>query len=300
MTWRLALAPVMLAAMACSTEPVDTTGRVVLSPDPLEADMDADGLSDGNELYAYGTDPNNPDTDGDGLLDGEEPGLGIDPLFPDSDFDGYFDLDEINEGSDPADADSMIFAGGWPYYANKDEVNENSGRVATLGKRMKRFEWRDQHGDMFDLYNLYDAGKPIMIDLSGVWCGWCHVLADWLNYAPDSYEGYAPYNDLRDAVNNGEVIWVTVVSEGPRGGVPATRADAMGWEEEHGNPNIIVLTDRQSELPDFMQPNGWPNTLYLNPKMKIVATSNDNGGYTGVMGLMMQDLRDGRFNGVAD
>ncbi len=38
---------------------------------PMRADTDEDGMSDGNEI-TYGTEPNNPDSDGDGILDGDE------------------------------------------------------------------------------------------------------------------------------------------------------------------------------------------------------------------------------------
>ncbi|MDF3042625.1 MAG: outer membrane protein OmpA, partial [Thermomicrobiales bacterium] len=64
--------------------------------DPLNRDYDADGLIDGEEVYAHGTDPLNNDSDGDGLLDGEEVyQYGTSPLAPDTDGDGMGDSDEI-------------------------------------------------------------------------------------------------------------------------------------------------------------------------------------------------------------
>jgi len=50
--------------------------------DPLGADTDGDGLSDGEEVHVHGTDPLLVDTDGDGIDDGEEIALGTDPLCP--------------------------------------------------------------------------------------------------------------------------------------------------------------------------------------------------------------------------
>ncbi len=47
--------------------------------DPKNEDTDADGLSDGKEVYAHGTDPLKPDTDGDGKSDGEEVFARTDP-----------------------------------------------------------------------------------------------------------------------------------------------------------------------------------------------------------------------------
>jgi hypothetical protein len=63
-----------------------------IGTNPLDADSDDDGLSDGAEVnyaaippdtYSAGldTDPLNPDTDGDGFLDGMELAAGHDPLL---------------------------------------------------------------------------------------------------------------------------------------------------------------------------------------------------------------------------
>ncbi|MGH2617558.1 MAG: hypothetical protein ACRDJC_20175 [Thermomicrobiales bacterium] len=52
-----------------------------LGLDPNNADTDADGTADGDELNIYGTDPLLADTDGDGVFDGEELfGIFTDPL----------------------------------------------------------------------------------------------------------------------------------------------------------------------------------------------------------------------------
>jgi hypothetical protein len=52
-----------------------------LGLDPSNADTDADGVADGDEITLYGTQPTLDDTDGDGILDGEELfGIFTDPL----------------------------------------------------------------------------------------------------------------------------------------------------------------------------------------------------------------------------
>ena len=69
---------------------------------PLVADSDADGLSDGVEIYVNGTDPLNPDTDGDLLTDGEEVLLyGSDPNVadPNLDLDGYYWFNDCNDSN---------------------------------------------------------------------------------------------------------------------------------------------------------------------------------------------------------
>lgn len=70
-----------------------------LGTDPLTADSDHDGLSDGDEVNTYGTDPLKSDTDGDDLSDGDEIALGLNPLVVDTDGDGIPDNEEKIEQS---------------------------------------------------------------------------------------------------------------------------------------------------------------------------------------------------------
>ncbi len=76
-----------------------------LCTDPLRADMDGDGLSDGLEVNVYGTSPTSADTDGDGLSDSYEVERGLDPKSADSDGDGLKDGWEVSNGLDPKSAD---------------------------------------------------------------------------------------------------------------------------------------------------------------------------------------------------
>jgi len=77
--------------------------------DPSDDDSDGDGLSDREELEETMTDPNNPDSDGDGLLDGEERDAGTNPSDADSDDDGLLDGDEPSWAED-SDEDGLINA----------------------------------------------------------------------------------------------------------------------------------------------------------------------------------------------
>ncbi|MGB9963660.1 calcium-binding protein [Halobacterium hubeiense] len=69
-------------------------------------DLDADGLSNANEL-SLGTDFRDPDTDGDDLEDGPEVHqFGSDPTDPDTDDDGVRDDEEVRAGTDYGEADT--------------------------------------------------------------------------------------------------------------------------------------------------------------------------------------------------
>jgi hypothetical protein len=82
--------------------------------DPLNADTDGDGLSDGDEVNVHGTDPLLKDTDGDGLPDGWEVDNGLNPLSAsgddgadgDPDDDGLTNLQEYQRGTKPRKRDT--------------------------------------------------------------------------------------------------------------------------------------------------------------------------------------------------
>ena len=84
-----------------------------VNSDPLVADTDGDGLTDGQEAL-IGASPAKTDTDGDGLPDGWEVRHGLDPLSTDGDDgdagdpdgDGVDNLNEYEIGSDPNSADT--------------------------------------------------------------------------------------------------------------------------------------------------------------------------------------------------
>ena len=90
------------------------TYRLGFGTDPLIADTDGDGLSDGVEV-AFGTDPLDYDMDDDGLPDGAEVALGTNPLVSDTDGDGLSDGLETQLGTNPCDTDSDDdgFPEGW-------------------------------------------------------------------------------------------------------------------------------------------------------------------------------------------
>ncbi len=95
-----------------------TTAEFDLGTDPLAADTDGDGLSDGAERRFTGTDPTAADSDEDGTPDGaedpdgdglphaEEVEAGTDPTAADIDGDDLSDPAELAEGTDPFNYDT--------------------------------------------------------------------------------------------------------------------------------------------------------------------------------------------------
>ncbi|MFT5429856.1 MAG: outer membrane protein OmpA-like peptidoglycan-associated protein [Myxococcota bacterium] len=104
---------------------------------PLLADTDQDGLSDGLELAGPDdadpkttTNPNVADTDGDGLTDGEEDNNRNgkvdwhepDPNLADSDGDTIADVDEVNENASWRDTDNDGIVDAWDIDSDGDGI----------------------------------------------------------------------------------------------------------------------------------------------------------------------------------
>ncbi len=97
--------------------------------DPLDADSDDDGLSDGEEVHVFESDPNDGDSDDDGLGDAAEVAAGTDPGDPDSDDDTIPDGWEVDRGLDPLtdDADGDPDNDG---FRNREEFEADSDPLA--------------------------------------------------------------------------------------------------------------------------------------------------------------------------
>ncbi len=236
-----------------------------------DTDTDGDGLTDAEEAE-LGTDPENEDTDGDGLTDYDEVELGTDPTAEDSDGDGYNDGDEVAEGSDPSDAEDMIYTGGWPYNPDKDALGGPSvaDGVAAVGEQMARFQLMDQWGDTFDLYDMAGHGKPIIMDISAVWCGPCNGLSSWLA-GDDSYGFNEYWPNVKQMIDDGDMYWVTVLGQDGNGSDPSL--DVLeDWESDYSHHAIPVLADENGgEVSTKYLVYGWPTAYYLDSDMTILA-----------------------------
>jgi hypothetical protein len=282
---------------------IDDGAEVGLGLDPNKADSDGDRLPDGRELE-LGTDPLDPDTDGDELRDNVELNYGSDPLLPDTEGDGlgdydewwhhcdphaadtdgdsYNDVDELAEGSIPTDPDSRIYMGYWPYNPDKDAIDAPEwGSAFASGQPFPRYQTVDQFGDTFDFYDLAFQGKSIVLDVSAEWCGPCNSLSAWLENEP-GYEYYdEAYPGLREAVEAGDVFWVTVIGENING-ADAQKETVARWFSNYPHPLIPVLADEFDEMQDHIQLAWWPSLLVVDEEMQVVVTQFDEALMSGL------------------
>lgn len=237
---------------------------------PEAPDADGDGLSDSDE-ETVGTDPNNADSDGDGLSDGDEVWEhSTNPLSDDTDGDGYSDSLELDHGHDPTDDDSGFYEGHWPFNPDKDSVDGVSmSSIANEGDVIGRLVGVDQFGDDVDLYDFGGQGKPIIIDVSAQWCPPCMNTAEWLAGDGDAYNLSAAFPGFVEAVENGDILWVTIMEQN-NSGAPATQQTSQEWDDDYPNERIPVIADPElNGMMNHLDQGGFPNFHCLNSDLEI-------------------------------
>lgn len=245
--WRVGVSLILLSACGASDkDDVDGAGG---GPglDP-SGDLDADYLSNGDER-ALGTDPENPDSDGDGYLDG----------------------DEVLEGSNPLDPESRIYQGGWPYQRLKGEiVDPGFDSTPVVGAVIPHLTATDQFGERVDLYDFAMHGRPVVIDLSALWCNACVDLAHWLAHEPSYLDAKPELSPIVDMVEKGEVYWVTVVFQDGAGN-DALPTDGADWAERFPDDKVAVLVCDDPSLFEYLYPGSYPSIQVLDEDMTFRA-----------------------------
>jgi thiol-disulfide isomerase/thioredoxin len=242
-------------------------------------DSDGDGLND-DEEDELGTDPDNVDSDGDTISDFDEHEAGLDPLSVDSDGDSYQDNWEQTEGTDPTDPNSVIYEGGWPYNPDKAQYADRTWDDAGYdeGDPLAYFAWYDRFGDEVNIYDFADQGKPVMIDIAAMWCGPCQGISKWLAGISDPYNWEATAPHVREAVENGDVYWVTLLGDDmdpyETGDVDADELEQ--WTDAFPDDHVLVLNDETQDengrgLAEMnLLAGAWPTTILYDEKLEVM------------------------------
>ncbi|MEX2159255.1 MAG: flexitail domain-containing putative surface protein, partial [Dehalococcoidia bacterium] len=205
---------------------------------PLDADSDDDGLSDGDEVNTHATNPLDADSDDDGLSDGDEVNThATNPLDADSDDDAMRDPYEVAYacGLDPlvndaaADADADGLANLWELGRTTDPcMADTDGDRCTDGAEVRVTPGSEETGgrrDPMNPWDFYDTDGSGAIDLFHDIFG----VASRYGLKPAD-AGYAASFD-RSAAAAGQLTW----EMGPPDGTIDLFTDIFGVTFQYGH-----------------------------------------------------------------
>jgi len=125
------------------------------------------------------------------------------------------------------------------------------------GEHMCDISLKDQRGDDFSLYD--HIGKPIVLDFSTMWCGYCQVAAREVSAVAGKYAEH-------------DLLYVTVLVE-DQSGNPADIDDCDNWATLFGIIEQPVLAGSreiiQSNDNDGIPITGWPTFYFLTEDMVV-------------------------------
>jgi thiol-disulfide isomerase/thioredoxin len=132
-----------------------------------------------------------------------------------------------------------------------------SGRV---GDHPCNLEFLDQNGDTWNLWE--HTGTVMVVDFSTIWCGVCKSIAG------DAQAFQDAYTDLGH-----DVLWVSVLVDGPNWGVPPVESEIQTWVSSYGmTTSPVLLGDRtvidttaESGIPIV----SWPTLIIVDQNMRI-------------------------------
>ena len=130
-----------------------------------------------------------------------------------------------------------------------------------LGDKACNFRLTDQNGDTWDLYS--HEGDVILLDFSTVWCGPCQSAGHYMQPLQDYYDSEG-------------VQIVTVLIDGPTGGVEPSEQDIADWVSEHSMTTAPVLQGSREKMfdPTAVEGyaiSGYPTYIYIGRDMRFYA-----------------------------
>lgn len=234
---------------------------------PLVADTDGDGLSDGYELNTSKTNPLIADTDLDGLIDGDEVNTHhTDPLASDSDADGIDDAREIALGLAPSDEDDATEDSDSDGYDNRDEINSGTN-INDANSKPVAGDWTGKQGNVarngFQPYRLDEDNfglrwsKTFDASIQPVATGDNHVfVTQGTSYGQNSLFSL-------NAVD-GRQQWVRELGQNGYAGAPAYSLGQVILLQWSGN-NTIQRYDADSGTPAASIAVGYQNDTNRAP-----------------------------------
>jgi len=197
----------------------------------------------------------------------------------------------------------LPYTGAWPYNPDKEMINnpgfgvcpmangcecastescpENSectqlyrGKfcVPTIGATIPRLRAIDQFGEEFDLYDLANQGKPILLEIGNASASACNYFSSWRSHVSNEVVNQkwwkTKFERVRDLIDNKEILWVHIIHTDENKD-PATPETVRLWHEKYKHDNIIILADPEAKMKTWVRPTGMPCMLLIDEEMKL-------------------------------
>jgi hypothetical protein len=204
----------------------------------------------------------------------------------DDDDDSAGDDDDVTGDDDDATGDDDDATGddddstsgydcGWPTWSGADSLG-NTGFTGSIdiGERFPRVVATDECGEEVDLYHLA-GGPPVIIAMQAMWSAPDRTLSDWLGGGDGSSLQLDPYDAVRDAVQSGDLRWVSYLIQNEAGS-PPTGDDIDSWTEMFPTPGVPVMAGEDVEfLMDWAGLTFIPNLTLVDANMNVLAFTEE-------------------------
>ena len=105
-----------------------------------------------------------------------------------------------------------------------------------------------------DLGELHLEGKPIVFDISALWCPPCHDMAGYMSGQGGNLPNVMPH--IKNWTDEGYIHWVTILAQ-DNGGAPAQPEHVAQWEGLYPHDRIHVITG-DAAVEGYMIDTHWP------------------------------------------
>ena len=107
-----------------------------------------------------------------------------------------------------------------------------------------------------------------MICVCASWVPPCHGLSSWIAGGADTLGFSSIWPDGPDAVDRGDVYWITIISENLNGAAPDV-SDAVDYANDYASDAMPVLADTSQVVPDYLGLVAWPSLALLEPTLEV-------------------------------